>query len=142
LVHAVALFKYAETHVTDELVRVSKLVTAAWRDASPESSKSGVRHSLRDGPTLIGACDATCVEGALREVEAEAIDVGAARRVRRIAPIPRAIVAHLRDLGVSLRKESARGLIGASLHTLNLRAAVTVAGGTFGVHLINVAASK
>src|SRR5665213_2629504 len=70
-VHVAAPFRYAETHETLEFVRASKLETAALRDASPVSMKFGKRHSLREGPAVIGASDATCVDAELTVVESE-----------------------------------------------------------------------
>lgn len=61
--HVGAPFKYAKTHDTEELVSVSKLVTADWRDFNPVSVKFGLRHSLRDGPAVISPPDAVGVDG-------------------------------------------------------------------------------
>jgi len=76
----------------------------------------GVRHSLRDEPAVMGACEATCV-GTITVVEAEATVAGTTHSPRSIAPAPNDTLAILRDFIVTLRKEPALDPVGASFHT-------------------------
>jgi hypothetical protein len=110
--HATAPSKYAETHVTVELVKLSKFVTAVRSAASPVSSKFGVRHSLREGPAVIGASDATRDDGVLTGVVAKTVNIAAITTT-----VPIAINAIFKVLIVAPQKnESTLNPLGASFH--------------------------
>jgi len=65
--HVGAPLRYDKRHVTDEFVSVSKLETMDSRLERPYTPgvESGARHSLRDGPAVMGPADAAGEEGAL-----------------------------------------------------------------------------